>query len=77
VQRLERAGFVRRVPSATDRRVVIVETTAAGHALRRDVEQIWARLEHLTVRQCRAGEQAVLLDLLERLECNLIEATGD
>jgi len=38
VQRLERAGFVRRRPSPTDRRAVIVESTTAGHALRTQVE---------------------------------------
>ncbi|MFE1879294.1 MarR family winged helix-turn-helix transcriptional regulator [Streptomyces diastatochromogenes] len=37
VRRLERAGLVRRVPSPTDKRSVIVEPTAASLALRRKV----------------------------------------
>ncbi|MEU4519285.1 MarR family transcriptional regulator [Amycolatopsis sp. NPDC024027] len=46
VQRLERAGFVRRTPSPTDRRAVIVESTPAGHALRSQVERIWQAPPH-------------------------------
>ncbi|MFF1631811.1 MarR family winged helix-turn-helix transcriptional regulator, partial [Streptomyces sp. NPDC058272] len=40
VQRLERAGFVRRRPDPNDGRATLVETTAAGNGLRRSVEQL-------------------------------------
>ena len=71
IQRLERAGFVRRLPSAVDRRVVIVEPTAASLALRREVEQVWGRLEELTVQGLDDEDRAQALTLLERLERNL------
>lgn len=44
IRRPEKAGFVRRVRSTSDRRSVLVEPTAASQALRRQVEDLWARL---------------------------------
>lgn len=76
VQRLERAGFVRRSPCATDRRAVVVEPTAAGQALRREVERMWGRLEELTLDGLDVDERAGTLHALERLERNLGRATG-
>ncbi|WP_433262802.1 MarR family winged helix-turn-helix transcriptional regulator [Actinosynnema sp. CS-041913] len=76
VQRLERAGFVRRVPDPTDRRATIIEPTAASQALRREVERIWEELEGATTDGCDPGERADILRVLERLECNLVERTG-
>lgn len=71
IQRLERAGFVRRRPSTSDRRVTIVEPTGASQALRREVERVWSRLEELTVDGLDADERRVALQVLERLEANL------
>ncbi|GAA5142382.1 MarR family winged helix-turn-helix transcriptional regulator [Pseudonocardia adelaidensis] len=71
IQRLERAGFVRRRPSTSDRRVTIVEPTAASQALRREVERVWNRLEELTVDGLDDDERRVALQVLERLESNL------
>ena len=45
VQRLERAGFVRRRQDPADGRATLVESTPAGTALRSRVEQLWAELE--------------------------------
>ena len=45
VQRLERAGFVRRRQDPADGRATLVESTPAGTALRGRVEQLWAELE--------------------------------
>jgi MarR family transcriptional regulator, organic hydroperoxide resistance regulator len=71
LQRLERAGFVRRIPSPTDRRVVIVEPTTASQALRREVEEIWQQLESITTRGFTDDQRAVTLRVLEQLERNL------
>ncbi|WP_431676338.1 MarR family winged helix-turn-helix transcriptional regulator [Kitasatospora sp. KL5] len=77
VQRLEQAGFVRRRPSPTDRRASLIEPTAASHALRREVEQSWSRLEDLVTAGLTADECTAALRTLERLEQNLVEAPAD
>jgi DNA-binding MarR family transcriptional regulator len=74
VQRLERAGFVRRTPSPTDRRAVIVESTPAGHALRSQVERIWQDLEDLTTDALDPDRREQLLELLTAVERTLIGA---
>ncbi len=74
VRRLEQAGFVSRRPSATDGRVSLIESTAAGHALRREVERSWSRLEELVAADLSGDERVEALRTLERLECNLVRA---
>ncbi|GAA4548083.1 MarR family winged helix-turn-helix transcriptional regulator [Amycolatopsis samaneae] len=76
VARLERAGFVRRTSCAEDRRVTIVTATPASVALRREVEQIWHRLEDLTADGLGADGRDAAVELLARLEHNLAEATA-
>jgi DNA-binding MarR family transcriptional regulator len=77
VARLEHAGFVRRVPSRTDRRVTIVEPTAAGLALRSHVERLWQQLEETTVGSLDGQERADVLGLLQRLEAQLLAQRHD
>ncbi|MFE0021085.1 MarR family winged helix-turn-helix transcriptional regulator [Amycolatopsis sp. NPDC059021] len=77
VTRLERSGFVRRTSCPHDRRVTIVTPTPASLALRREVEEIWRRLEDLTADGLTTGERDTALDVLERLERNLAEATAE
>jgi DNA-binding MarR family transcriptional regulator len=77
VQRLERAGFVRREPSPTDRRAVIIEATQASQALRAQVEAIWPRLEDLCTRGFADGERAQATELLARIERNLARAASE
>lgn len=72
VQRLERAGYVRRVPDPADGRATLVEPTAAGLSLRGRIEQMWGRLEELTVADLSAEQQRRVLSGLRRLEDNLI-----
>ncbi|MGV9499410.1 MarR family winged helix-turn-helix transcriptional regulator [Streptomyces sp. NPDC003642] len=76
IQRLERAGFVRRVPSTSDKRSVLVEPTAASQALRRQVEDLWARLEDYAAGDLTDAERAEALAVFERLEANLAARTG-
>jgi len=75
VQRLERAGFVRRKPCPADRRATLIEPTSAGHALRRQMREIWDRLERQTVGRLDADAQAEVLAALTILENNLLAAT--
>ncbi|MCZ1005950.1 MarR family winged helix-turn-helix transcriptional regulator [Streptomyces lydicus] len=77
IRRLEQAGFVRRRPSPTDRRASLIEPTAAGHALRHDVEQSWSRLEDLVAAGLSIDEHTAALHTLERLERTLAEAAAD
>ncbi len=74
IQRLERAGFVRRAPSATDRRVTMVAATPASRGLRADVEAVWAELEERTVAGLDEQERATVVRVLGRLEANLAAA---
>ncbi|WP_367137543.1 MarR family winged helix-turn-helix transcriptional regulator [Saccharothrix sp. HUAS TT1] len=72
VQRLERAGFVRRSPDPTDGRAVLVEPTAASQALRHEVERMWGELEAATLGDLDDDQQAETLRVLGLLECNLV-----
>jgi MarR family transcriptional regulator, organic hydroperoxide resistance regulator len=75
VQRLERAGFVRRRRDPADGRATLVESTPAGTALRDRVEQLWAELEAATVGTMSEASQGALLRGLLQVESNL--ASGD
>lgn len=72
VQRLERAGFVRRTPSPTDRRSTIIEATPASAPLRTAVEQIWAQLERVTTGGLDDAGCAATIEALTTVERNLL-----
>jgi DNA-binding MarR family transcriptional regulator len=74
VRRLERAGFVNRRPSPTDRRSVIIEPTAASQALRDQVEALWPHLDEICLRDFTDEERIEVLRVLARLETNLARA---
>ncbi|MFH8789033.1 MarR family winged helix-turn-helix transcriptional regulator [Streptomyces roseoverticillatus] len=71
VQRLEQAGLVTREPCAADRRAVIVATTEAGEALRKEVGQVWQELEERTLAGLGDDDRSELARLLAHLEDNL------
>ncbi|GAA4440988.1 MarR family winged helix-turn-helix transcriptional regulator [Actinokineospora soli] len=73
VRRLERGGFVRCTPSPTDGRSVIVSPTAAGNALRAQVEAMWHDLEKRTTEGLTEAERDATLAAIQRMECNLRE----
>ncbi|WP_222432269.1 MarR family winged helix-turn-helix transcriptional regulator [Leekyejoonella antrihumi] len=75
VQRLERAGFVRRRPDPTDARASLIEPTPASRHLREQIEQIWQQLEQLTVGPLDPADHSSALGILEQLERNLVTAT--
>ena len=74
VQRLERAGYVRRVPDPADGRATLVEPTPAGVSLRGRVEQVWQRLEELTVGDLTPEQRRRALASLTCLEDNVVAA---
>ncbi|MFJ6722396.1 MarR family winged helix-turn-helix transcriptional regulator [Streptomyces sp. NPDC091259] len=76
VRRLEAAGFVRRRPSPTDKRASIIEPTPASHALRREVEELWGRLESLATTGLTPDERGEALRALEGIEAALSAAVA-
>jgi Transcriptional regulators len=77
VQRLERAGFVRRRPDPTDARASLIEPTPASMHLRKEIEDIWRQLEQFTVGSLDPDQQRATLATLEELERNLATATTE
>jgi DNA-binding MarR family transcriptional regulator len=77
IQRLERAGFVRRRPDPTDARASLIEPTPASSHLRTELDEIWKELERLTVGLLDPAEQRATLAALETLENNLIASTTE
>lgn len=68
IKRLEHAGFVRRVPTPTDRRASLIEPTPASLPLRQKVESIWAALEDATIGGLAATERDRVAASLSTLE---------
>lgn len=77
IQRLERAGFVRRRPDPTDARASLIEPTPASRHLRAELDSIWKELERITVGSLDAEQQQAALVSLEALERTLVEAAGE
>lgn len=77
VQRLERAGFVRRRKDPADARAWLIEPTPASGHLREEIEAIWRHLEQLTVAALTPGQQRAALSTLETLERNLLAVEND
>lgn len=71
IARLEKAGLVRREPSPTDRRALIVEATDASLALRERVEGVWGELERATLGDMSHERVSEALRVLAELEANL------
>jgi MarR family transcriptional regulator, organic hydroperoxide resistance regulator len=74
IRRLEHAGFVRRSPVADDKRAYLIESTAAGRALRPQVEQIWNQLEEIVVGGAGERERQPIRRVLEDIEERLTHA---
>jgi DNA-binding MarR family transcriptional regulator len=76
IRRLEHAGFVRRCPCASDKRVTVIEPTAASLALRHEVERMWAELESSTIGNLTPDQRTDVLTILEQMEESLARATA-
>jgi DNA-binding MarR family transcriptional regulator len=75
--RLERAGFVQRVRSDDDRRVVLVSLTEKGQSLHQRVGELWNELNGIPTAGFSTKDQLELERLLLRVLANLSPETGD
>ena len=71
--RMEKAGFVERARSQTDRRVTLVSLTQAGRALHKRVSTVWDDLEHVTTAGLAESEVQELERLLRQVLSNLLD----
>ena len=76
IQRMEKAGFVVRRQAPDDRRVSRVYLTAAGQAVREDVQRVWHRLEEEAFAGFTEEEGMLLHRFFLRIRDNLTQATG-
>jgi DNA-binding MarR family transcriptional regulator len=74
IRRLEQGGFVRRSPVPDDKRAFLIEPTAAGRALRPQVEQIWNQLEEIVVGGVGQHDRKTIRLVLDGLEERLTRA---
>jgi DNA-binding MarR family transcriptional regulator len=74
LDRLEAAGLLRRVPSESDRRVVMVERTEADRRLEERYNKVSRRMTELFYKGMEADEVAAFERSLERVLANLDEA---
>ncbi len=74
VQRLERAGFVRRVPDSDDQRVTRVHLTEAGRDIQHAMRAALHRLEQETFAGFSPEERELAGELLQRIHTNLAHA---
>jgi DNA-binding MarR family transcriptional regulator len=74
IQRLEHASFVRRSPSADDKRAYLIEATVAGRALRPQVERIWNQLEEIVAGGAGERERHTIRRVLEGMDERLTHA---
>ena len=76
IQRLEHAGFVRRSPSAEDKRAFLIEATPASRGLRKQIEDIWTQAEEIIVGGLSKQERQTVLRVVEDLENRLSQAAS-
>ena len=73
LQRMERAGFLRRQPDPRDQRVSRVYLTEEGCAIQESVRRIWHQLEEETLAGFTPEEQGVVRTFLLRMRENLVQ----
>ena len=76
LKRMEKAGFVERRPDPDDQRVSRVYLTAAGRAIREDVQQVWRRLEEEAFSGFSEEERVLLRGFFLRIRDNLVQASA-
>ncbi|HMB21763.1 MAG TPA: MarR family transcriptional regulator [Anaerolineales bacterium] len=74
IQRMEKAGFVKRQPDAADQRVSRVYLTRAGRAVHSKLEAVFQQMEAEDFRGFSKEEQVILRGFLLRLRENLEQA---
>ncbi|HPA71456.1 MAG TPA: MarR family transcriptional regulator [Spirochaetota bacterium] len=71
VDRLEKSGYVKRVPSREDSRVIMVATTAKGDALRDILQATGEKMKRKAFRGIAREDQDRLVELLLKVQGNL------
>jgi DNA-binding MarR family transcriptional regulator len=77
VDRLEKAGYVKRTPSKEDSRAIIVETTSKGDALKELLYATGIRLKKKAFRGINQEDQDRLVELLMKVQENLARNNDD
>jgi len=75
--RMEAADLVRREPSATDRRALVVSLTAKGRRLRRPLRELWSELERATTQGVDTNARDDLVRSLHDIRLGLVERATD
>lgn len=71
IDALEKRGLVRRIAHPRDRRSLLVEMTAEGRSLRREVEPVLTRRDEVWMGGLCAEERDAFLRLLEKTQAHL------
>ncbi len=75
IQRMEKAGFLRRQPDPADERISRVYLTEAGRAVRSEVQGVWDRMEAETFQGFSDKERVELRRFLLQMRQNLENVT--
>jgi MarR family 2-MHQ and catechol resistance regulon transcriptional repressor len=70
---LEKRGYVRRVPHASDRRMLRIELTEAGRRVAQDLRQIVHRYQNTWLAALSDQEKSQLIRWLHRLQATLAQ----
>lgn len=73
LSRMEAVGLLRRRPSTTDRRAVVVSLTPKGERLRQPLHAVWAELERTTTSGLSPQEVEVLTRSLDDVRRAVVE----
>lgn len=71
IDSLERRGYVRRAPHATDRRMLLIELTDAGRQVAHDFRVLVHKNQKAWMAVLTEQEQSQLIDTLHRLQTSL------
>jgi len=74
IDSLERRGYVRRLPHATDRRMLFIELTDAGRQVAQEFRLLVHRREKAWLAALTEQEQVQLIDTLHRLQAAFAES---
>lgn len=76
LQRMEKAGFIRRQADATDQRVTRVFLTDAGRSIQDQVVKVWDTMDAESFGGLSADQRLTLRSYFLHIRQNLLDATG-
>ena len=76
VARLEKEGFVQRIPDPTDTRATLICLSDEGRALIPRIIEVWDELESITVEGLSQAEVMLVTRILRQITHNLGEPPG-